>query len=69
MPERCPSCGGVGGGAGGVGGVGSGYTGPSGGPPPQRKVQVTAKVLFGSVAAIANMKREEKAARASRRPQ
>lgn len=61
MPERCPSCG---------GGVGSAYTGVSNASASQRRVQVTAKVLFGSVVAIANMKRDEKAARAnSRRPQ
>jgi hypothetical protein len=52
---------------GGVGGQGqslsSGYTGASGGSSTQRRVQVTAKILFGSVSAISNMKNAEKATR------
>lgn len=39
-----------------------GYTGAT--PPmPPRKVQVTAKILFGSVSAITTMKNQEKAAK------
>jgi len=82
MPEGCKSClaseannggsfgqgQGLGGGGGGQGqGLSSGYTGASGGSTTQRRVQVTAKILFGSVSAISNMKNAEKATR--RRPQ
>lgn len=43
-----------------------GYTGAT--PPmPPRKVQVTAKILFGSVNAITTMKNQEKSAK--RKPQ
>jgi hypothetical protein len=52
------------GGGGGQGqGLSSGYTGASGGSSTQRRVQVTAKILFGSVSAISSMKNAEKATR------
>lgn len=37
------------------------------GAPKQRNIQVTAKVLFGSVQAINRLKQEEKAARENKR--
>ena len=77
MPEGCKSClasdannnssGGSYGQGQGLGtqgqGISSGYTGASGGSSSQRRVQVTAKILFGSVSAISNMKNAEKASR------
>lgn len=45
------------------------YSGGGQGPngPKHRSVQVTAKVLFGSVQAITRLKQEEKAARENKR--
>lgn len=77
MPERCKSCSTRdannnttnGGGYGG----GTGTGGPRSGAPcaaavrTHRNIQVTAKVLFGSVQAISHMKMEEKAARENKR--
>jgi hypothetical protein len=54
---------GLGGGGSQGQGLSSGYTGASGGSSTQRRVQVTAKILFGSVSAISNMKNAEKATR------
>ncbi|XP_034242906.1 uncharacterized protein LOC117646208 [Thrips palmi] len=50
---------------GGGGHGGSGYCGGGSGAGPQRRVQVTAKILFGTVSAISSMKASEKAAKAA----
>lgn len=70
MPEGCKSClasdanNSSSGGSYDQGqGLSSGYTGASGGSSTQRRVQVTAKILFGSVSAISTMKNAEKATR------
>lgn len=75
MPERCKSCttrdannnnitnGGYNGGVGAGGNKGGSDTTVRN----HRNIQVTAKVLFGSMQAISHMKMEEKAARENKR--
>lgn len=75
MPERCNSCttkdannnNTTNGGYNGGGGTGGNRGGTNATVRNHRNIQVTAKVLFGSMQAISHMKMEEKAARENKR--